>query len=212
MWWEDPPHPGVPFVRALDPNNSQDHRFLRVDAQHQKFPFRDGPRGVGWMSPYVSGQIDSRGGFAFVETGGPARYMKPDGEIITVAGWRVRPDRDPIWKSKPLDTIRGVMEKRGQWVDGRGEFFTPLDVAIDPLNENAVVVDTKILRGSSRSGLALPVRVSSSRPRAHSRFGRGTVPRRASTVPPRSVRSVQRPTTWPTRTTTPSGRSRAPAW
>jgi hypothetical protein len=136
MWWEDPPHPGVPFARALDPNNSQDHRFLRVDAQHQKFPFRDGPRGVGWMSPYVSGQIDSRGGFAFVETGGPARYLKPDGEIVTVAGWRVQPGRDPIWKSKPLETIRGVMEKRGQWVEGRGEFFTPLDVAIDPLDEN----------------------------------------------------------------------------
>ncbi|MDP9191961.1 MAG: hypothetical protein M3P06_09710 [Acidobacteriota bacterium] len=136
MWWEDPPHPGVPFARAIDPNNSQDHRFLRVDAQHEKFPFRDGPRGVGWMSPYVSGQVDSQGGFAFVETGGPARYMKPDGEIITVAGWRVKPDRDPIWKSKPLATIRGVMEKRGQWVEGRGEFFTPLDLAIDPQNEN----------------------------------------------------------------------------
>jgi hypothetical protein len=136
MWWEDPPHPGVPFVRALDPNNSQDHRSLRVDAQHEKFPFRDGPRGVGWMSPYVSGQIDSHGGFAFVETGGPARYMKPDGEITTVAGWRVQPGRDPIWKSKPLATIRGVMEKRGQWTEGRGEFFTPLDLAIDPQNEN----------------------------------------------------------------------------
>lgn len=136
LWWEDPPHPGVPFVRALDPNNSQDHRFLRVDAQHEKFPFRDGPRGVGWMSPYVSGQVDSRGGFAFVETGGPARYLKPDGEIVTVAGWRVRPGRDPIWKSKPLATIRGVMEKRGQWTEGRGEFFTPLDLAIDPRNEN----------------------------------------------------------------------------
>lgn len=140
MWWEDPPHPGVPFARALDPNNSQDHRGLRVGAKHEKFPFRDGPRGVGWMSPYVSGQIDSRGGFAFVETGGPARYLKPDGEIITVAGWRVQPGRDPIWSSKPLATIRSVMEKRGQWVagnaGGRGEFFTPLDLAIDPKNEN----------------------------------------------------------------------------
>jgi hypothetical protein len=136
LWWEDPPHPGVPFARALDPNQSQDHRSLRVDAEHEKFPFRDGPRGVGWMSPYVSGQIDSRGGFAFVETGGPARYMKPDGEIITVAGWRVQPGRDPIWSSKPLATIRGVMEKRGQWSEGRGEFFTPLDLAIDPRNEN----------------------------------------------------------------------------
>lgn len=136
LWWEDPPHPGVPFARALDPNQSQDHRSLRVTAQHQKFPFRDGPRGVGWMSPYVSGQVDSRGGFAFVETGGPARYLKPDGEIITVAGWRVQPGRDPIWSSKPLATIRGVMEKRGQWVEGRGEFFTPLDVAIDPLDED----------------------------------------------------------------------------
>ncbi|HEX7828839.1 MAG TPA: hypothetical protein VF787_04255 [Thermoanaerobaculia bacterium] len=136
MWWEDPPHPGVPFARALGPNNSQDHRSLRVGAQHEKFPFRDGPRGVGWMSPYVSGQVDSRGGFAFAETGGPVRYIKPDGEIITVAGWRVRPDRDPIWSSKPLATIRAVMEKRGQWSEGRGEFFTPLDVAIDPQNEN----------------------------------------------------------------------------
>jgi len=136
MWWEDPPHPGVPFVRALDPDNLQDHRGLRVEAQHQKFPFRDGPRGVGWMSPYVSGQIDSRGGFAFVETGGPARYLKPDGEIVTVAGWRVRPGRDPVWSSKPLATVRSVMEKRGEWLEGRGEFFTPLDLAIDPQNEN----------------------------------------------------------------------------
>jgi hypothetical protein len=136
MWWEDPPHPGVPFARALDPNNGQDHRSLRVDLKHEKFPFRDGPRGVGWMSPYVSGQIDSRGGFAFVETGGPARYLRPDGEIVTVAGWRVRPGRDPVWSSKPLATVRSVMEKRGQWVNGRGEFFTPLDVAIDPRDEN----------------------------------------------------------------------------
>ncbi len=135
MWWEDPPHPGVPFARALDPNQSQDHRGLRVTAKHEKFPFRDGPRGVGWMSPYVSGQIDARGGFAFVETGGPARYLKPDGEIVTVAGWRVRPGRDPVWSSKPLATVRGVMEKRGQWTSGRGEFFTPLDLAIDPKND-----------------------------------------------------------------------------
>jgi hypothetical protein len=28
------------------------------------------------------------------------------------------------------------MEKRGQWTSGRGEFFTPLDLAIDPRNEN----------------------------------------------------------------------------
>ena len=136
MWWEDPPHPGVPFARALGPNNSQDHRSLRVSEKHEKFPFRDGPRGVGWMSPYVSGQIDSKGGFAFAETGGPARYLKPDGEIITVAGWRVRPDRDPVWSSKPLSVVRSVMELRGQWVEGRGEFFTPLDVAIDPRNDN----------------------------------------------------------------------------
>ena len=136
LWWEDPPHPGVPFARALDPNQSQDHRSLRVGAGHEKFPFRDGPRGVGWMSAYVSGQVDSTGGFAFVETGGPVRYLKPDGEIITVAGWRVQPGRDPVWRSKPLATIRGVMEKRGQWIDGRGELFTPLDLAIDPKNEN----------------------------------------------------------------------------
>lgn len=136
LWWEDPPHPGVPFARALDPNQSQDHRTLRVEARHEKLPFRDGPRGVGWMSAYVSGQVDSKGGFAFVETGGPARYLAPDGEITTVAGWRVQPGRDPVWSSKPLATVRTVMEKRGQWTEGRGEFFTPLDLAIDPRDEN----------------------------------------------------------------------------
>ena len=72
------------------------HPGLRTIWQHDRFPFRDGPRGVGWMSPYTTGQVDSRGGLAFVETGGPLRYLKPDGEIITVAGWRVKPDKDPI--------------------------------------------------------------------------------------------------------------------
>ncbi len=136
MWWEDPPHPGVPFVRAMNPDFSQDHRGLRVGAGHERFPFRDGPRGVGWMSPYTSGQFDSQGGFAFAETGGPVRYLKPDGEIVTVAGWRVRPGRDPVWIVKPLDRIRANMEIRGQWLEGRGEFFTPLDVTIDPRDEN----------------------------------------------------------------------------
>jgi hypothetical protein len=36
MWWEDPPHPGVPFARALDPNQSQDHRGLRVADHHYR--------------------------------------------------------------------------------------------------------------------------------------------------------------------------------
>lgn len=136
LWWEDPPHPGIPFARAITPNFGQDHRGLRVGESHERFPFKDGPRGVGWMSPYVTGQVDSKGGFAFAETGGPVRYLKPDGEVVTVAGWRVRPDRDPIWVIKPLERVRANMERRGQWVDGRGEFHTPLDVAIDPRDEN----------------------------------------------------------------------------
>lgn len=32
-------------------------------------------------SPYISGQVDSKGRFAFDEVGGGVGYMSPDGEI-----------------------------------------------------------------------------------------------------------------------------------
>lgn len=136
MWWDHPAHPGAPFVRGLTPKHGEDHRNLRVTDKHERFPMMDGPRGIGWMSPYVGGQIDSQGRFAFAEAGGRVGYMMPDGEIITIAGWRVQPDKDPIWWGKPLEEVRKNMENRGNWLDGRGEFHTPLDVAIDPSNEN----------------------------------------------------------------------------
>jgi hypothetical protein len=145
MWWEDPPHPGVPFVRGFPPKHGEDHRGLRVSEKHERFPFKDGPRGVGWMSPYVTGQVDSRGRFAFAEVGGRVGWLLPNGEVITVAGWRVKPDKDPHWYLKSLDVVRQNMELRGQWVEGRyageaGGFRTPLDVAVDPRNENVLYV------------------------------------------------------------------------
>jgi hypothetical protein len=145
MWWQDPPHPGVPFVRGFPPKHGEDHRGLRVGEKHERFPFKDGPRGVGWMSPYVTGQVDSQGRFAFAETGGRVGWLLPDGEVVTLAGWRVKPDKDPHWYLKPLDVVRQNMELRGQWSEGRyvgetGGFRTPLDVAVDPLNENVLYV------------------------------------------------------------------------
>ena len=142
MWWEqaNPPHQGARFARAMVPKWDETHTGLRTVWHHDRFPFKDGPRGIGWMSTYTTGQIDSKGGFAFVETGGPLRYLKPDGEIITVAGWRVKPDKDPIYVGKPLSVVRRNMEFRGQWLNGQYAddpgFRTPLDVAIDPRNEN----------------------------------------------------------------------------
>lgn len=145
MWWEDPPHPGVPFVRGFPPKHGEDHRSLRVGEKHERFPFKDGPRGVGWMSPYVTGQVDSQGRFAFAEVGGRVGWLLPDGEVVTLAGWRVKPEKDPHWYLKPLDVVRQNMEMRGQWTQGRyagetGGFRTPLDVAVDPLNENVLYV------------------------------------------------------------------------
>lgn len=136
MWWDHPAHPGAPFVRGLTPKHGEDHRNLRVTDRHERFPMTDGPRGIGWMSPYVGGQIDSQGRFAFAEVGGRIGYVMPDGEIITVAGWRVQSGKDPIWWGKPVTQVRRNMENRGRWLSGRGEFLTPLDVAIDPRNEN----------------------------------------------------------------------------
>lgn len=136
MWWDHPAHPDSPFVRGLTPQHGEDHRTLRVTHEHEKFPMKDGPRGVGWMSPYVGGQIDSQGRLAFAETGGRVAYLMPDGEIITIAGWRVAPGKNPIWWNKPLSAVRQNMQLRGNWQEGRGEFLTPLDIAIDPRNES----------------------------------------------------------------------------
>lgn len=136
MWWDHPAHPGAPFVRGLTPQHGEDHRTLRVNDKHERFPMTDGPRGIGWMSPYIGGQVDSQGRFAFAEVGGRIGYMLPDGEIITVAGWRVAPGKDPIWWDKPTAQVRQNMQLRGNWQEGRGEFLTPLDIAIDPQDES----------------------------------------------------------------------------
>jgi hypothetical protein len=144
MWWEEPtpsPNQGEKFIRGFESKHAEDHRSLRVQHQHDRFPYKDGPRGIGWMSSYVSGQVDSTGGLAFAETGGRVGYLKPDGEIITVAGWRVQPNKEPVWPMKPsFEMIRRNMELRGQWIngqytDGNPGFRMPLDVAIDPQNE-----------------------------------------------------------------------------
>ena len=157
MRWREPVNTvsaGHVFIRAFPPKFEEDHRTLwhyplfrgtNADfgfAGHKSFPFKDGPRGVAWTSPYVTGSVDSQGGFAFVEAGGPLRYMKPDGEVITVAGWRVAPGTDPVWYLKPLNSIRQNMELRGTWINGqypvpedRG-FHGPFDVTIDQRNEN----------------------------------------------------------------------------
>ncbi|MFK7889712.1 MAG: hypothetical protein AB8B63_02760 [Granulosicoccus sp.] len=136
MWWDHPAHPGAPFVRGFTSQHGEDHRRLRVQFEHEKFPMKDGPRGIGWMSPYVGGQVDSQGRLVFAEVGGRVAYLMPDGEIITIAGWRVTPGKDPVWWNKPLGQVRQNMQLRGNWLDGRGEFFTPLDVAIDPQDES----------------------------------------------------------------------------
>ncbi len=141
MWWEELPH-NLPFVRELAAKlANDDHRSLRVEGLQERMPFKDGPRGVGWMGNLVTGQIDSRGRFAFAESGGRIGYLMPDGEIVTVAGWRLRPGRDPVWITKSMGQIRGNQELRGVWTEGRypgeaGGFRTPLDIAIDPRDES----------------------------------------------------------------------------
>ena len=140
MWWEELPH-NLPFVRALAPKlSNDDHRDLRVVDLQERLPFKDGGRGIGWMGGLVTGQVDARGRFAFAEAGGRVGYLMPDGEIVTVAGWRVRSDKDPVWITKSMTQIRGNEELRGVWLEGAypgetGGFRTPMDIAIDPRNE-----------------------------------------------------------------------------
>ena len=142
MWWEHPagPQAGGKFTRALVPKWDEDHRGLRVTWRQERFPFRDGPRGSS-VDEHLRDRARSirPAGLRFAEAGGPVRYMKPDGEVITVAGWRVKPGKDPIWLGHPVNVVRQNMELRGTWLSGQysdnSGFRTPLDVAIDPTNE-----------------------------------------------------------------------------
>jgi DNA-binding beta-propeller fold protein YncE len=159
MWWEEPPgtmDAGAKFVRALQPkmvddsigNFSYSHwQWRGTNADYgftglRSLPYKDGPRAVSWTSPYVSGVVDATGGLVFVDKGGPLRYMKPDGEVITVAGWRVKLDKDPVYFLKPFNDIRANMELRGTWTSGQYAvredqgFHAPTDVTIDSRNED----------------------------------------------------------------------------
>jgi hypothetical protein len=143
MWWEHPAFPGIPFIRGMPPKWGEDHRALRPD--HERFPYKDGLRGVAWMSSFVTGAIRSDGTFAFAEAGGRVGWMRPNGTVVTLAGFRVNPQRDPMWVNHPISVVRQNMELRGRWLNGirsgeAGGMRTPLDVAIDPQNENILYV------------------------------------------------------------------------
>ena len=143
MWWAIPdgrPLGGTPYLRNLGPKWDEQHAGLRVTWQHEKFPIKDGPRGVGWTSPYITGIVDSNNVFWFVENGqGAFRKMDPDGEITTIAGWVTDPAKHPIYLNETIATIRQNQVLRGEWPTtngctwgGVGGFFSPMDVTQDP--------------------------------------------------------------------------------
>lgn len=141
MWWEQaaPPNQGEKFVRGLESKTSEEVSVLWQEGLEVRRPILDGPRGLGWIGSYIAGQVDSAGGLAFVEFGGTVRYLAPDGNVTTVAGYRVKPNRYPIWWLKPLDVVRQNMELRGTWSTQYPfpdpPMKGPLDLAIDPKNE-----------------------------------------------------------------------------
>ena len=173
-WWAAPcgePATDGKYVRAFPSKRGEVHTGMfdfrglggvtspdqYGESGHRSDPYHDGQRGPAWTSTYITGQIDSTGGLVFVEIGGSLRYMKPDGEVITVVGWRTDPAKDAIWIDKPLTIIRQNQELRGVWLNGQYPdfettvpagcdpvkarqvnygFHEPLDVTIDARNEN----------------------------------------------------------------------------
>lgn len=147
MEWEEPassPNAGMRFFRALPAKFDEDHRDLQKRWGHNKLPYSDGPRGIAWTSPYVTGQVATDGRFLFKEPGGRIAEMQPDGSVRTIAGYRVREGVKPVWILKPLEEVRRNMERVGTWLEGdrpeRDGFCTPLDVAIDPQNARVYYV------------------------------------------------------------------------
>ncbi len=136
MWWEDlPSHPGLFFIRGLPSKDGEDARSL---SSHAKLPASDGPRGVGWLSPYIQGLVDHAGRLVFAETSGRVAWLLPTGEIVTVAGWTLTPNKTAVWVRKPLSAVRANQELRGAGAAFRGGaapgFGRPMDVAFDRSN------------------------------------------------------------------------------
>lgn len=167
LWWGEPEgtvSEGLSFIRGLGTKFGGNHTDDIYNwknsggpqdptafgfAGQRNFPYRDGGRGIGWGTGYVTGEIDEQGYFFHIEKGGPLRVLTPLGEFITLAGWRVTPGKDPVWIEKPRNWIRENMELRGTWpAVGSGQyaepadqgFHYPTDVAIDPMNSNIVYV------------------------------------------------------------------------
>ena len=161
MFWEEPPgtvDAGLKFIRAMQPksgesyiglwnNNGQYPENQFGDHGHRAFPVKDGPRGVGWTNGYTQGAVDGDGRLWMVNVSGQLRVMHPDGELVTVVGWRVIPGRSPVWFTKQLTAIRQNMEFRGSFASGGWPnepldpgWHQPMDVALDPTNPNRVYV------------------------------------------------------------------------
>jgi outer membrane biosynthesis protein TonB len=160
MFWEEPPgtvDAGLKFIRSMHPKSSEsfiglynnngnypDDQF--GDHGHRAFPVKDGPRGVGWTNGYTQGVVDGEGRLWMTNISGQLRVMHPDGELVTVVGWRVRPGRSPVWVGKQLTAIRQNMEFRGSFSSGGWSdplepgWHQPMDVALDPTNPNRVYV------------------------------------------------------------------------
>jgi hypothetical protein len=160
MLWEEPAgtiNAGLRFIRALPPklsesyiglwnNNNQIAPDQTGFSGHRSLPVKDGPRGIGWTNGYAQGVVDTDGVLWMVNASGQLRVMRPDGELITVVGWRVKPDKAPIWYLKSLTAIRQNMQFRGSFTSGGWTdptdpgWHQPMDVALDPTNPNRVYV------------------------------------------------------------------------
>ena len=160
LLWEEPPgtvDAGLRFVRAMPPKFGEIFHGLWNNggevvpaafgfSGHRSFPVIDGPRGVGWTNGYVQGVVDADGRLWMVNVSGQLRVMHPDGELVTVVGWRVTPGQAPVWFLKPLTAIRQHMEFRGAFTSGGWAdpldpgFHQPMDVALDPTDPNRVFV------------------------------------------------------------------------
>ncbi len=150
MWFETPSssaQPGLKFGQAMPPKWDETHTGLRQAWGHERFPVRDGGRGVGWTSTYIQGIVrEDNNNYVFVETGqGSLRQMEPDGTLTTIVGWVTDPAKNPIYMRETKATVRTNQILRGEWTGcrwgGVGDgFWTPMDVAHDPTDPDVYYV------------------------------------------------------------------------
>ena len=134
---------GEVFVASMPSNFGTDYRTFPDSVD--RFPLSDGPRGVGFVSPYITGAVHPVSGeLYFVEKGrnfGRLGRIQLNGTIETLAGYRLRNGVVPCFYRDSLCDHSSTKELIGDFsAYPTPGFHTPYDLSFDLADPTKIYV------------------------------------------------------------------------